>query len=398
VRTGGGALVITAFLAAGLLYAASPAADLIERLECARCHDGIAGAAEQPEVKHCVRCHRSIIDRRFDAPPTQLASWEKNLVSMRAAPSLRDIGRVLKREWIEAYLLTPQDLRPRLIATMPRLPLDREAASTIARALAPDDDRDVPPPPSAERISRGATLYEELECASCHAFSGVVRPFPEVPPPNELREMSESMLLAPDLIHTRVRMRWSALLAWLDDPRQVKEDALMPAYALGVEDRISLASFIVGAFATDMPSKRYQRLPILNRRVTYGEVKTRVFQKTCRHCHADPERAFGDGGPGNSGGFGYAGKGLSLASYRSINAGSKDEHGKRRSVFAPLADGTPRLVAHLLARQSEEAAATRPLGSATLPGLVGMPLGLPALTPEELQLVETWIAQGRPEK
>jgi hypothetical protein len=26
----------------------------------------------------------------------------------------------------------------------------------------------------------------------------------------------------------------------------------------------------------------------------------------------------------------------------------------------------------------------------------GMPLGLPALTPEQVQLVESWIAQGRP--
>ena len=31
------------------------------------------------------------------------------------------------------------------------------------------------------------------------------------------------------------------------------------------------------------------------------------------------------------------------------------------------------------------------------PSLRGMPLGLPSVTPEELQLVESWIAQGRPE-
>jgi hypothetical protein len=27
----------------------------------------------------------------------------------------------------------------------------------------------------------------------------------------------------------------------------------------------------------------------------------------------------------------------------------------------------------------------------------GMPLGLPAVGPEEIQLVESWIAQGRPQ-
>jgi hypothetical protein len=28
--------------------------------------------------------------------------------------------------------------------------------------------------------------------------------------------------------------------------------------------------------------------------------------------------------------------------------------------------------------------------------VLGMPLGLPALSPEEIQLVDSWIAQGRP--
>jgi hypothetical protein len=50
-------------------------------------------------------------------------------------------------------------------------------------------------------------------------------------------------------------------------------------------------------------------------------------------------------------------------------------------------DATSYLVASLVARQREEAG--------ELPALRGMPLGMPALTPEELQLVETWIAQGR---
>jgi len=44
-------------------------------------------------------------------------------------------------------------------------------------------------------------------------------------------------------------------------------------------------------------------------------------------------------------------------------------------------------VAALLARQKEEAGET--------PNVRGMPLQLPALSSEELQLVESWIAQGR---
>ena len=72
-----------------------------------------------------------------------------------------------------------------------------------------------------------------------------------------------------------------------------------------------------------------------------------------------------------------------------IAAGLLDTKGERASVFAKLDDGTPRLVAVLLARQKEEAG--QPDVRAR-----GMPLGLPSLSPEQIQLVETWVSQGRP--
>ncbi len=53
-----------------------------------------------------------------------------------------------------------------------------------------------------------------------------------------------------------------------------------------------------------------------------------------------------------------------------------------------MPDGTPRIVAHLLARHAEIAGT--PAG-----GVRGMPLGFPAVAPEDIQLLETWIAQGR---
>jgi hypothetical protein len=60
------------------------------------------------------------------------------------------------------------------------------------------------------------------------------------------------------------------------------------------------------------------------------------------------------------------------------------------SVFRPTKDGTPRLVAALIARQKEEAGLVDP-------EVRGMPLGLPALSAKEVQLVESWVAQGRPQ-
>jgi hypothetical protein len=130
-------------------------------------------------------------------------------------------------------------------------------------------------------------------------------------------------------------------------------------------------------------------LPVLDRKVEFQEVMDAVFGVTCRHCHSNPDASLGDGGPGNTGGFGFKPKGLDLATYRGVAAGYLDPGGERSSVFLPLPDGTPRLVAALLARQKEEAGQRDEL-------VRGMPLGLPALSAEQVQLVESWVAQGRP--
>ena len=99
--------------------------------------------------------------------------------------------------------------------------------------------------------------------------------------------------------------------------------------------------------------------------------------------------SLGDGGPGNTGGFGFAPRKLNLASYSGVAGGLLDAHGERQSAFAKTSDGTPRLVAAMMARYAEEAG--KPSSEVR-----GMPLGLPPLPLEEIQLVESWIAQGRP--
>jgi hypothetical protein len=65
-----------------------------------------------------------------------------------------------------------------------------------------------------------------------------------------------------------------------------------------------------------------------------------------------------------------------------------DDHGERQSAFQPLKNGTPRIVGALLARHAEEAGKSDP-------EVRGMPLGLPPLPLEDIQLFETWVAQGR---
>jgi hypothetical protein len=164
----------------------------------------------------------------------------------------------------------------------------------------------------------------------------------------------------------------------------------MPATGLSREEATDVAAYLLRTpLEPSETSPAPRRLPILERKVSYGEVDEKVFRITCRHCHADADVALGDGGPGNTGGFGFQPRKINLSTYAAINAGYLDKAGERQSLFAKLEDGTPFLVATLLARQAEEVG--HPSNAVR-----GMPLGLPSVSPEQVQLVESWIAQGRP--
>jgi hypothetical protein len=354
------------------------ASDLLAKYECTRCH-------EVPDVtvaddKSCVRCHQQIHGGTFTAhgAPVDDATrsrWRRRITSLRWVPSLAHAGR-LRRGWVQAYLLSPHDVRPGLVAQMPRLALTPEEAERIAAHLVPEEGE--PTPVIGDR-AHGEHLYIAKGCGTCHRFSGTA-----VDRTDQV-EIGAAVALAPDLRHTRDRMTRVQIARWITSPR-----GAMPALGIGEADARALATFITMASLAPAPRPLPpQRPPTLARDVTWGEVEARVFRDTCWHCHAEPDYARGDGGPGNTGGFGFAGRGLDMSSYAALSAGSLDDAGERRSVFAPLPDGTPRLVAHLLARHVEAA-------GGTVPGIRGMPLGLPPIPLETIQLVDTWIAQGRP--
>lgn len=380
--------LLLAFSVAG---APEPATMLLARHQCRRCHEG-TGLPAPPLAEACVGCHRRITGGTFEARRELLVRWNRNLVSLRQAPSLAGVGARLRRDWVRAFLLAPSDARPALAATMPRLGLTPNEADTLARALVPDDDHDGVSP--AGDVARGARLYARLRCGTCHAFTGadveaVARPGLVARGDGE-RAPPDPMALAPDLALARARLRPARVAAFIREPQVVTQDALMPATPMSAAEAEDLATFVLRAPLRPAPPPRPSGLlPLLTRPVRFPEVQARVFDRTCRHCHASPDFALGDGGPGNTGGFGFPPRGVDLSSYEGVASGAFDEKGRRRSVFAPRADGTSALVASLRARRDEEA------GRAD-PALRGMPLGLPALSPEDLQLVESWIAQGRP--
>ena len=375
--------------------APEPATALLARHECRRCHEGTSEPAP-PLAKACVGCHRRITGGTFEARRDLIVRWNRNLVSLRQAPSLAGVGARLRRDWVRAFLLAPSDARPALAATMPRLALTPNEADALARALVPNDDRDRGDVSPAGDVARGARLYARLRCGTCHAFTGadvdaVARPGIVARGAGE-RAPPDAIALAPDLALARARLRPGCVAAFIREPQLANADTLMPATPMSAAEAEDLATFVLRAPlrpAPPPPSAPLPVLPLLARPVRFAEVQSRVFDRVCRHCHAAPDFALGDGGPGNTGGFGFPPRGLDLSSYEGIASGAFDDKGRRRSVFAANADGTPTMVARLRARRDEE------IGRAD-PALRGMPLGLPALSPEDLQLVESWIAQGRP--
>jgi cytochrome c2 len=361
--------------------------ELVQRFECNRCHEG-TGLGSAPLAKNCFSCHEQIISGSFPVSAAALARFRPHVASAREAPSLSALGARLEARWIAEYLLAPRDLRPKLTPTMPRLPIDPAQAADLAAYLTDGRVSSAPLSAAPGNPRRGRELMEQKGCASCHAFSGVP-PFTLSEPAPAGSDAARAAALAPDLRFTRERFRRDQLLAWLLNPQAVKPDTRMPNFGLSADEARDIAAYLLGVTLAPEPDLAFVRLPLLSRRVSFDEANRQVFSRTCHHCHTDAKSAGGDGGPGNTGGFGFAPRGVSFSSHASILAGYVDAKGERRSLFEPMADGTPRLVAALLARHDEARLAPRD-------AVRGMPLGLPPLSAEDIQLVESWVAQGKP--
>lgn len=374
--------------------AADPAhgKEVVAAFQCNRCHDG-TGHPAAADNKHCVHCHAKIMNDSFEATAASIARWKPRVKDLANVPSLESTGKRFTRAWVESYLLRPTDLRPQLSASMPRLAMSAAEARDVAAYLVPEVDppaKGEPPELVGADLGRGRHLVETKGCGSCHGFSGVAALPSSALPSIDAKTFARGRELAPDLRVVRERMTPAKLVAWLADPRAVKPDAAMPKIDLSRDEVRDVAAYLLAAeLSAPVPRAKPERLPVLARKVSFKEVDEKVFHRTCWHCHSEPDYAIGDGGPGNSGGLGFKPRGLNLSDYNGIAAGDLDDKGERASIFTRGADGLPRIVEALLARHDEE-------GGAETGRVRGMPLGYAPLPPEDIQLVESWVAQGRP--
>ena len=246
---------------------------LVVRFECNRCHDG-TGLDAAPQQKHCVHCHQDILGGKFSAPAATLARWKDHLGYLREVPSLGSMGKRYKRDWIAHFLVEPYDLRPRLPATMPRLPITEAEARDVAAYLT-RDVTSAPAPVSLEgaNAAHGRELVDQKGCGTCHQFTGVAPLEGASTLAAGEKETRSAVALAPDLRYARDFMGAAELVAWIQDPLSIKKDTLMAQVPMTPEEARDIAAYVLTTeLAPAVPKPIPARLPVLTRRVSYDEV------------------------------------------------------------------------------------------------------------------------------
>lgn len=365
-----------------LLVLAAGGDSVLEHHECFRCH-AYEGAKPQKRGVECAGCHVRLSSGQMEDEASRYEPkvWER--FKRRTAqhythvPPLKGLSR-LRTSWLVSFLKAPYDLRPHLSETMIRNTLTDADLAALAQLWGTRADLKPPPKPSAERLTQARALFDAQGCPGCHNV-----PKAELP----------AQFLAPDLRHTRDRMNFDDVVAYVKEPKRLNPATSMPDLKRPDDEARLLAEWVYfgdlegpAPLSERVPPPYDAKAPV----PTYQEVEARVFKAVCWHCHSNPDFANGMGGPGMTGGMGYPARGLSFASFEEVMSGSLDDSGHRQSIFRKGATGEPVLLEVLRARYHEEATRAGP-GAPT-----GMPLGLPAINTDDFSLVERWVKGGRP--
>ncbi len=391
---------------------------VLRKHQCARCHT--IDAIEAPaRPLHCTSCH--IFLKGLDPAKDEWAKIEKkygkgileryraNIQHLEQIPNLTNLGQRVRADWIVEFLKEPYDLRPLLGESMIRHALAPEEITTLGRyfaavAKAPDPTAAgyappaLPPKPDATRLAKGKELFTQRGCAGCHTFGNVSFGVDA----KQLAASKAVALLAPNLRYVRERTRLDVLVQWIVDPKSVSPTTTMPALGVSKADAEILRDYLLYADPELKPAPAPPTLEppkLLDRPVSYEEMKENVLGKICVHCHMNDYEK--DPGPGNRGGLGFKGIELQMRTYEALVSGYVDTKGKRVSVLVPREGEkvAPVVLAMLRRRLEAPRDQVAPFDDhAPVPypkdGLSGMPLGLPTMSDEQIALLATWIAQG----
>lgn len=372
--------------------------------DCVSCHVFLKGLKPEMELYQRIAENngKEILDRYID-----------RVYHYMELPDLTGLAKRVDPEWIAKFLASPHDVRPLLPESMIRNKLTLVEINAVVRyfaavAGAPDpydesyEKLEYASPPDQLTLDTGKQLFTQKGCATCHTFGNVDFGFSA----EELKGVKSIAALAPNLRYARARTRPDVLVNWILDPASVKPGTKMPQM---VQDRFEaelIADYLVygdyGELREPVPAGDLMKLPpAVDREVGWAEVKEEVLGHICVHCHMNDFEK--DTGPGNKGGLGYEGIGLSFRTYERTVYGAVDpETGERYSVLVPReGEKLPPVLDSMARRRVENLRDTvAPLADTTEvdfgEGRLGMPLGLPSMTDEQFGILRAWIEQGCP--
>ena len=390
--------------------------------QCNRCHkiDELPAAARADD---CVSCHVFLKGLTPDQELYQriAAGNGKDVLDRYIAkidhymelPDLTGLAKRVRTDWIGGFLENPHDMRPLLEESMIRNKLSADDIKNVVRYFAAIASSADPYHESYQKpkrievsdqasLDRGKQLFSERGCTGCHTFGSVDFGIPA----ETLMALKPLALLAPNLRYTRDRLRPDVLVDWILDPAKVKPGTKMPQIVTDREEATLIAGYLmngdVGVLKQPTPASKLMELPpAVDREVGWAEVKEEVLGFVCVHCHMNDHEK--DTGPGNKGGLGYVGIGLSFRTYESAVYGAIDPKTQERySVLVPREGESVSPVLDAMARRRVENArdTVAPFQDVTqVPfgeGRLGMPLGLPAMSDEQFGILRAWIEQGCP--
>lgn len=194
-----------------------------------------------------------------------------------AAPPLTDAARRLKRDWLQAYLAQPHDVRP--FGWQPgagtRMPDFRLSATEIDTLVAWLDRLsgaqhagEAPPAPSGHTAATTETLLRERwGCMGCHAWNGA------------------GGRIGPDLARTGARLQPAHVRAILADPGRALASGIMPRPQLPGRDLDRIAALLTNHAPPDSLPTPLSRLANRTAPVPAGEDAVALYGRLCSACH-----------------------------------------------------------------------------------------------------------------
>lgn len=182
---------------------------------------------------NCTSCH---------AVPGGLGDW----INVKKAPLLTTVGDRVRPEWIRAYLMGPQHIKPG--TTMPDLFADLarddklhrvEALTHFLAATATEAQHDAFFDGGA--VKRGESQFHELGCAACH---------------NSQKPNAKPVPFAVPLGVPAAKYTHASLATFLRDPLQVRPSGRMPGLNLNEQDASDIAAYFLKGTKAD-PNLNY---------------------------------------------------------------------------------------------------------------------------------------------